>query len=131
MTLNSNFKGGICSSLDEVLYLNKLHFKNLTYRVLPEYLYDFSYVIYLQKNSPYLKAFNDKMSWLKSGGIINYLISKYLNTFYLNEQKTSSGPKKLNIQNLSGCFQAWLIGCGISAFVFISEIIYAFMIKLV
>lgn len=71
------------------------------------------------------------MSWLKSGGIINYLISKYLNTLYLNEEKITTGPRKLNIENLSGGFQAWLMGCGISISVFIAEKIYAFMNKLV
>lgn len=131
MTLNPSFKGGICSSLDEVLYLNKLNYKNFTYRVLPEYLYDFNYVIYLQKNSPYLKAFNDKIGWLKNGGIIDYLISKYLNTLYLNGESAINEPKKLSLENLSGGFQAWYIGCGISIFVFISEIIFANMIKLV
>jgi hypothetical protein len=70
------------------------------------------------------------MGWLKSGGIINYLISKYLNTLYLNEKILPSGPKKLNIENLSGGFQAWLIGCGISVFVFIAEKVYAIMSKL-
>lgn len=130
MTLDSSFQGGICSSLDEVLYLNKLNFKNFTYRVLPEYLFNFNNVIYLQKNSPYLQAFNDKLSWLKSGGIIDYLISEYLNMLYLNEKRVSSGPRKLNINNLSGGFQAWLIGCGISFFVFIIERISQVMSKI-
>lgn len=131
MTLDPSFKGGVCSSLDEVLYLNKLNFKTFTFRVLPEHLYNFNYVFYLQKNSPYLQKFNNKIGWLKSGGIIDYLISKYLNTLYLNEEQIATGPQKLNIENLSGGFQAWLIGCGISIFVFISEIVYNYMSKLV
>ena len=121
MTLNPKFKGGICTSLDEVLYLNTLHHKNFTYRVLPEYMYDFQIVLYLQKNSPYLRAFNRKIFWLKDGGIINYIVSQYLNPMYLNEQQLSRGPKKLTIQKLSGGFQVWLIGCGISLIAFVGE----------
>lgn len=123
MTLNPNFKGAVTSSLDEVLYLNKINHKSFIYRVLPEYLYSFNYVIYFQKNSPYLNAFNTKMSLYKSAGLIDYWTSKYLNTMYLNIQAPNVGPKKLNLVQLQGGFQAWLIGCGISSFIFLLEFI--------
>ncbi|KAL7029695.1 hypothetical protein ACKWTF_006325 [Chironomus riparius] len=124
MTLNPNFKGAVTSSLDEVLYLNKINHKSFIYRVLPEYLYSFNYVIYFQKNSPYLYAFNSKMSLYKSGGLIDYWISKYLSKMYLNIQATNVGPKKLNLVQLQGGFQVWLIGCGISSFMFLLEFIH-------
>ena len=91
--------------------------------MLPEYLYSFNYVIYFQKNSPYLNAFNTKMSLYKSGGLIDYWTSKYLNTMYLNIQEPNVGPKKLNLVQLQGGFQVWLIGCGISSLIFLLEFI--------
>jgi hypothetical protein len=123
-TLDASFKGAVTSALDEVLYLNMQNHKRFTYRVLPEYLYSFNYVIYFQKNSPYLRAFNEKISLYKSAGLIDYWVSKYLNAAYLNMPEVAGEPKKLNIQQLRGGFQLWLMGCAVGFIIFAIEVIY-------
>jgi hypothetical protein len=122
-TLDASFKGAVTSSLDEVLYLNMLNHRNFTYRVLPEYLYSFNIVIYFQRNSPYLRAFDEKMSLFKSAGLIDYWVSRYLNAAYLNMPEQVSEPKKLNLTQLRGGFQLWLMGCGVSFAIFVAEVI--------
>lgn len=63
------------------------------------------------------------MSLYKSAGLIDYWVSKYLNTIYLNAQTTNIGPRKLNLEQLLGGFEVWLIGCGFSALILFLEII--------
>ena len=41
---------------------------------------------------------------------------------YLNIQEPNVGPKKLNLVQLQGGFQVWMIGCGISSLLFLLEI---------
>lgn len=48
-TSNPNFKGGICSTMDEVLFVNKVNYKSFTYRVLSENLYSFNNEIYFRE----------------------------------------------------------------------------------
>lgn len=129
MTLNSDFKGGVCSTMDEVLYLNKLNHKNFTYRVLPEYLYWFNNVIYFRKNSPFIKAFDEKISLFKSAGLIEFWVSKYLDVAYLNFKETSKAPRKFNIEQLEGGLRLWIYGCLISSLVFIFEYMYSNCLK--
>ncbi|CRL04595.1 CLUMA_CG017663, isoform A [Clunio marinus] len=129
MTLDPNFKGGVCSSLDEVAFLNKKNYKNFSYLILPEDVYLFKYVIYFQKHSPYVKKFNEKISLFKSSGLLEFWFSKYMDLSYVHVKEPKMVPRTLNIEQLKGGFILWLCGCSISLFVFILEAIYSVVIK--
>lgn len=124
------FKGAVCSTLDEVLSLNKLNWKNFTFRVLPEYLYSFKNGIYFHKNSPYIKPFDEIISSFQSAGLIEFWVSKYLDISYLNFKELTKAPKKLNLKELEGGIQLLIYGYSVSFLVFLLEIIYANRFKI-
>lgn len=110
--------------MDEVLSLNKLNHKTFTYRVLPEYLYSFNNGIYFRKNSPFVEAFDEKISLFKSAGLIEFWVSKYLDISYLNVKTMSTLPRKLNMKQLEGGFRLWMYGCIASFAALLIEIIF-------
>lgn len=120
-TLDPNFKGGVCSSYDEVIGWNEIH-KNLTLRILPEHLYSFNCVFYFRKNSPYVSAFDRLTSLYKSAGLIEFWKTKYLDTASIMPQITQKLPTKLNLDQLGGCFQLFSFGLILSFFAFIGEV---------
>lgn len=107
------------------MYLNKLNHKHFTYRVLPDYLYSFNNGIYFRKNSPFVKAFDEKISLLKAAGLIEFWVSKYLDILYLNVKVSSKAPRKLNIEQLEGGFRLWIYGCLASFITFAIENVYS------
>lgn len=122
--LDPSFKGGVCTSLDEVLSINKLNSKTFALQVLPEYLYSLNYGIFFQKNSPYVKTFNELTSLFKSAGLIDFWAKKYLDNSYLKLKKLTNEPKKMSFDQLKGSFELLLFGCLLSLFAFLVEIIY-------
>jgi hypothetical protein len=123
-TLDPSFRGGVCSSLGEVLLLNKLHHKNFTLRVLPEFLYTPNCGILFQKNSPYVESFNELIRLFKSAGLIDFWVSKYLDNSYLKVKNSNKEPKVMNFEQLEGIFGLLMFGCLISIVCFVLELIY-------
>ena len=78
-------------------------------------------VFYLQKNSYLTEVLNEKVENLKSAGLIDYFISKYLDPKYLRLKKAEQRPKKLNLKELLGAFQLFVFGILSSAVVFVVE----------
>lgn len=78
-----------------------------------------SIVMYTQKNFYLTEALNEKISLFQAAGLIQY--------WHIYERKNfidnSNPPKILTFHQLLGAFQILLCGCGISALVFIAEII--------
>lgn len=104
--------------------MNKLNLNKFNYRVLPEYLYMFKYGIYFTKNSPFVGAFNKKISLFKSAGLIEFWVSKYLDSSYLRMKMPKKEPSRLNIEQLGGGFRLWVYGCLVSFVTFLLENIY-------
>lgn len=120
-TLDSHFKGAVVSSVDEILYLNKLHHKNYSFNACDEVIMTVPVVFYLQKNSYLSEIFNEKIDDLRSAGLIDYWISKYLDTKYLRVIKKYSGPTKLNFRELLGAFQLFGFGLIMAIVAFVVE----------
>ena len=78
-----------------------------------------SIVMYTQKNFYLTEALNEKISLFQAAGLIQY--------WHIYERKNfidgSNPPKILTFHQLLGAFQILSFGCGISALVFIAEII--------
>ncbi|CAO1388058.1 unnamed protein product [Diamesa tonsa] len=125
-TLDYRFKGCTCGPLSEVLYLNQQNYKNFTYKVLKEFLFTAQIVIYYTKNFYLKEEVNDKLLYMKASGLVDHWISKSMDMKYLNMKEPKHGPKKLNLQQLSGGFQVWLGGCFIGFSTFLCEHVYYF-----
>lgn len=121
MTLDPLFKGAVCSSIDEIVYLNEQNRKNFTFRVSTEYLKAMQIVLLFRKNSFLVDVFNDKMSALKAGGLINFWIAKHMDQKHLKVERTPGGPSTIKLHQLSAIFIIWLAGCFIGAISFILE----------
>lgn len=117
-TLNPNFRGAVVSSNDEIVHLNKLNYKNFSYTVCNEMILTVPVVFYLHKDSYLTEVFSEKIDDLKSAGLIDYWISKYVDSKYLNIDSKDKSRKKLNYQELSGAFQLFAVGliCSVIAF---------------
>lgn len=123
LTVDPLFRGAVTSSMEQVLYFNKMNFKDMTYTVCREQLFTFQYGIYFRKNSYLEIVFNKKISILKSSGLIDFWASDYIHTKYLNIKIVDGLPKKLNIGQLLGGFEVLLLGLGVGFFVFLCEVI--------
>lgn len=122
-TLNPFFKGGVIQPLLEVIYLNQQNYKNFTYNVLREYLFDIQIVYYFPKNSYLVDALNEKMGILKSAGLVNRIMERYIDRGYVKMNQDHVGARSMNISQLSGSFEMLIIGYCSGIVIFIIELI--------
>lgn len=123
VTLNPKSKTAVTSSIEQILYFNKLNYKNMTLTVCKEFLFTFQYGIYLRKNSFLEAPFNQKIRNLKSSGLIDFWASDYIRQEYMNIKIHDDSPKKLNIDQLMGGFEVWFIGVATGFMFFALEIV--------
>ena len=121
---HSEVKGGILSTLETVSYMNK----NLTktggfYRMMNERAYVQQLSIYSQKFSCLLRPFDYLINQLGSSGLIKQWASQSVDKRYLKEQSPHQEPKKLSNAHLKGMYEIFLLGLGLSFFVFILELL--------
>lgn len=122
-TLNPKFKGAVCSSLDEVVYLNQKNFKNFSFHISNEFLKTSPVVFYFPKHTFLVNTMNDKVSLLKSAGLIDFWVSRHMNRRYAKIKAAVLGPRKLNFYQLSGILSVWCGGCVGSFIIFIFELL--------
>lgn len=113
------------TSNDVVIDLNKRNYNNHTFNVLNEVVMTVPIVFYLQKNSYLTEIFNKKIDDLKSAGLIDYWISKYLDPKYYKLKQKEKGLKKLNITELLGAFKLLGIGAFLASFAFLVELLWS------
>lgn len=128
-TLDPYSKDALVSSYDEILHLNQHHQKNFSFNVCNEIILTVPVVFYIQKNSYLTEVLNEKIDDLKSAGLIDYWISKYLDPKYLKFKKSEQGPRKLNFNELSGAFQLLAFGSVVAATAFVIEHCFSCMKK--
>jgi hypothetical protein len=75
-----------------------------------------------QKNSCFKKTFDEKLQLLKANGLLNFWISKHLDTKFVKvEEDRGKARKKLTIKMLLGSFQVWIAGLCLAGLVFVAE----------
>lgn len=126
-TLNPDFSGAVCSSLDEIVYLNQKNFNNFSFHISNEYLKTSPVVFYFPKNSFLVDVVDEKMGLLKTAGLIDFWISKHMDLKYIKGRATETKPSRLSFQKLRGIFIIWLIGCLFGFIVFITEFLLKFI----
>lgn len=107
--------------MDEVVYLNQKNFKNFSFRISNEYLKTSPVAFYFPKNSFLVEAFNEKISFLKSAGLIDFWISKHMDLKYVKVKEADVGARSLKFMQLKGIFWIWFFGCMLSSLIFIAE----------
>ena len=123
-TLNPNAKVAVPTSLEQVLYFNKEHYKiSTTLTVCKEALFTFQYGIYYRKNSYLEKVFNKKISIFKSSALIDFWASNFINSRYLNIRTGDGLPKRLNIGQLLGGFEVLFIGIALGFSLLVCEVV--------
>jgi hypothetical protein len=122
-TLNPSFKGGVIQPLLEVIYLNQQNYKNHTFNVLQEYLFDVQIVFYLPKNHFLTKAIDLKIGVLKAAGLVNLWMERHIDKSYIKIKQLKTNAKIMNIQQLSGGFQILFCGLFVSSFAFLIELV--------
>lgn len=122
-TLNPAFHGGVIQPLLEIIYLNQQNYKNFTYNVLKEFLLDVQIVNYFPKHSYLVEPFNEKIGILKSAGLVQRWMNRYIDLSYLKVNSESTGAKVMNIVQLSGGFQVLIMGWVVSLVAFTLELV--------
>ena len=120
-TLDPSFKGGVIQPLLEVILLNQQNYKNFTFKVLHEYLFDVQIVYYFPKNSFLVEPMDKKMRILKAAGLVQLWMERYIDKSYIKIKQQKTLAKTMNIQQLFGGFQILIIGTFISGLVFSVE----------
>lgn len=120
-SVDSSSNLAVTSSLEQVLFFNKLNYKNMTLTVCREFLFTFQYGIYFRKNSYFEDVFNEKISFLKSNGLIEFWASKFISSQYLHVSLRDGSPRQLNVGQLMGGFEVLFIGLSIGFVVFLLE----------
>lgn len=123
-TLNPSVDFAVSSSLEQVLYFNKMNYKNsTTLTVCKETLFTFQYGIYFRKNSYLENVFNKKISIFKASALIDFWASDFISSEFLNIKIRDGSPRKLNMDQLMGGFQVLFIGLSVSFVLHICEIV--------
>lgn len=122
-TLNPSSRHVVTSSLEQVLYVNKMHYKDYTLTVCREYLFTYLYGIYFRKNSYLVHMFNQKIAAFKTSGLIDFWASDFISNKYLNMLIVDDGPRQLNIDQLLGGFEVLFLGMIVGSALFVLEVI--------
>jgi hypothetical protein len=108
--LNPYSKVAFVSTYDEIVYANKENYRNFTYNVCNEVIMTVPVVFYTKKNSYLTEVINEKIDQLKSAGLVDYFVSKYLDPKYLRVKRVEQGPRKLNLNELLIAFELFGVG---------------------
>lgn len=116
----------------EVIIQNQQTYKNFTYKVLKEYLFDAQIVYYYPKNFHLISIIDEKFGILKSAGIVSMWMDTYVDKSYVDIKTPSTGPRRIDVVKLMGGFQVWMFGLSISMLMFLIELLtrYKSLLKL-
>lgn len=108
--------------------MNSLNKKNFTYNMLKESVLTNQIVWYFRRNFFLRDAFNEKISQFKANGLINFWMSRYLNSS--DVQATESRvPTSLNLDQVQGIFSLLICGTIVASVGFIVELIRGQIIR--
>lgn len=122
-TLDSNFKGAVFAYLGLGLMWNKQTIKNHTLNFCKERFLLNQRVFYFPKDFYLVDEINHQIAKLSSNGILNFLISQYVDHSYLRVKDHETVPKSLKLMKLSGIFHVYAGMLMLSFIQFLAEII--------
>lgn len=123
-TLDPNFKGTVFVYLGEALLWNKLSAKNHSLLVCKERLLLNQRVFYFPKDFYLVEEVNQQLSMIAANGILEHLLSIYIDYGFLNVKSVDHGPLPLDVESISGIFYVAGVLYLISLITFVAEILY-------
>lgn len=103
-TLDANFKGTVFAYLGQGLLWNQQSIKNHSLTFCKERFLLNQRVFYFPKGFFLVDEVNYQISELSANGVLNYLISKYVDYAYLNIETPKLGPRSIAFEEISGIF---------------------------
>jgi len=123
-TLDATFKGGLLSSLDEVIAINQITYRNYSFRILDEFLFLGQQSWMFPKHSYLEKPISRCINQLHSNGLISKWTTTYMDSKYLRIEEPTLGLRKINMNQLLGGFELLLAGLLLSTITFYFEHLY-------
>lgn len=121
--LNPKNNFALLASEDHVAYWNKIGFPEIFFNICPEKVTAVNLCIYFPKNSCLIKQINKKIFQMSDYGFLSIFMVQTIDKTYLKRKKFAQEPKKLNFKQLSGGYQLYVVGIGISLIVFMVEVV--------
>jgi len=116
----TSFKGCVPLSLMQILSYNQ--YNDEKFAIGKEHFMTIPLVIYVKKNFYLLQNLSRKIQLMQNAGLIHYWHEKVVDKKY-SMVVTQMTPTALDLHQLSGVFQIWLIGCFVSLVVFVCEML--------
>jgi hypothetical protein len=121
-TLDSSFKGVVFGYLLIVLYKNIQSRKNYTLNICKEVMLTNQIVFYFTKNFYLVDEFNRVIDNVKAAGLVDHVLSKYIDEKMINAASEKQGPSPLDLVHLSGIFKLLAGGLITALLSFLMEI---------
>lgn len=118
--MDPSFKGAVFRYTSVVYYLNRKNKQNYTLNILEEFLLTNQFVFYFSKNFYLVDEINEKISQLKSNGLIEHLQWKY----FTLDKKLKDYPSMLTLENLSGIFKLLAYGLAAAMCALVIELVF-------
>lgn len=112
--------------MTQVLYMNYINRENFTYLVAQEKFVTNQLVFYFQRNHFLVDKMSDKIEAFREAGLINYLISKYVDNRFLKKKTKEKLLRPLTVANLSAVFRIWASVLFLSFLMFLVELLGKF-----
>jgi hypothetical protein len=128
-TLDPSYKGVVFDYLSIALYNNFLNRKNFTVKICRESLVTNLVVFYFTTNFYLVDDVNELIGRLKDAGLIEHVLSKYIDTQLMDYQEAKTSATALTMKNLSGIFQLLIYGLGVAVICFVAELVCGKVLK--
>lgn len=86
-------------------------------------------VFYFAKDFYLVEEVNQQLTMIASNGILEHLLSTYIDYEFLNVKSVDHGPLPLNIESISGIFYVAGALCLLSLIAFVAEIVHFYCKK--
>lgn len=115
--------------MTQVLYMNYMNSKNFSYLVAQELFVTNQLVFYFQRNHFLSEKFSEKIDRFREAGLIEKLMSKYVDMRFLKLKLPQRPPSALTLPNLSAVFGLFIFGSTVSIVVAILEFLWIKYLK--
>lgn len=126
-----SFKGAFARSLVKALYYNKINPKINRFQICKEVFLTIPAVFHTRKNFYLLEEIDERIVELKTAGLINHWIRRYIDPNLMAHQEDLDEPKVLTFHDLTACFHILVIGYVASLIAFFCELILKTYKKLI
>jgi hypothetical protein len=120
-TLDPSFKGAVFTYVGDALFWNKQSVMNYTLKLCKQRFLLNQRVFYFPKDFYLIQEINYQISALSANGILNNIISKYVDYAFLNVKSVDFELQAISLEQISGIFYVGSVCLTISISVFFGE----------